>query len=151
MGELLIGNVRGPQGIQGPRGAVWHIGNGITGTVTEPTVYQESGVAEAKTEDMYLNSESGNVYQCRTAGTPETARWVFTCNIMGPEGKTGGSDIGTRPLEFTEAEEKLPLVSGETLSVLFGKITKHMSVTDETLDSLVDAETIKMAQDLGFL
>lgn len=151
MGELFIGNVRGPQGVQGPRGAAWHVGNGIVGTVTEPTAYPDSGVAEAKTEDMYLNSDSGNVYQCRTAGTPNEALWVFACNIMGPEGKTGGTEIGTRPVTFTEAEEKQPLVSGESLTLLFGKLAKFMTVTDEAFNNLLEEETIQVAKETGFL
>lgn len=75
MGQTNLGRVRG---------SMWYAGTGITGTETTPTVYSDSGVTKAYTLDKYLNTDTGNVYECVTAGAADTAAWVYTGCIQGP-------------------------------------------------------------------
>ena len=75
MGQTNLGRVRG---------SMWYAGTGITGTETTPTVYSDSGVTKAYTLDKYLNTDTGNVYECVTAGAANTAEWVYTGCIQGP-------------------------------------------------------------------
>lgn len=83
----------------------------------------------------------------------------------GPQGETGPQgppgaveNLSGQAVEFTESEEKQPLVSGESLAVLFGKLAKFMGAADDGLaglredfDNLLDEETIQLAQETGFL
>lgn len=66
------------------RGSMWYAGTGITGTSTTPIVFSDSGVTKAYTLDKYLNTDTGNVYECVTAGEADTAEWVYTGCIQGP-------------------------------------------------------------------
>lgn len=65
------------------RGSLWYFGDGMTGTGQDPLAFPQSGVETAYKNDMYL-SDAGRVYQCVEAGNPETAKWVFACDISGP-------------------------------------------------------------------
>ena len=56
------------QGSTGTTGSQWYSGTGITGTSTTPTIFSGSGVASARVNDMYLNTDTGNTYICTTAG-----------------------------------------------------------------------------------
>ena len=66
------------------RGNMWYEGDAITGTDTTPTVFPGSGVTKAYIGDLYLNTDTGNVYVCDTAGDASTAKWVYTGCIKGP-------------------------------------------------------------------
>lgn len=73
-------NIKGPQGEEG---ATWYSGVAITGTSTF------TGGHAGELGDMYLNTETGNVYECTTAGTISTAVWTYRSNIKGPQGDLG--------------------------------------------------------------
>jgi len=49
----------------------------IYGTDTTAHRFPKSGVAKAKRNDTYLNTKSGCVYACDTAGAPDTATWKY--------------------------------------------------------------------------
>lgn len=66
-----------------PTGSAWYVGTGITGTSTTETVYSGSGVTNAGIGDIYLNKETGNIYQCTLGGNASTAKWVFVMSILG--------------------------------------------------------------------
>lgn len=70
-------------------GSQWYSGTGITGTSTSPQIFSNSGVTEAKTNDMYLNTYYGNVYTCVTGGAASTATWKYISNLKGPQGPRG--------------------------------------------------------------
>lgn len=70
-------------GASGTIGSIWYRGTGITGTSETPTIFSGSGVALANVSDMYLNSTTGNVYQCTTGGNAATAEWVFVISLGG--------------------------------------------------------------------
>ena len=46
-------------------------------------------MSAAKVNDLYLNSSTGAVYKCTTAGAASTAKWAYLCSIKGPKGDTG--------------------------------------------------------------
>ena len=162
MAKTLIGNIKGPKGDKGDkgdkgvqgsagaagqRGSNWFRGTGITGTSTTATVFSGSGVTSALVNDMYLNTSTGNVYTCTTAGAASTAKWVYTGNLKGVKGDTGAKgdkgDIGakgdkgdkgdTGPMPtvadaltttFTQASSRTNIASGETNKTIMGKIKK---------------------------
>ena len=74
---------------KGADGATWYSGTGVTGTSTTGTVFSASGVSSAKVNDLYLNTSTGAVYKCTTAGAASTAKWAYLCSIKGPKGDTG--------------------------------------------------------------
>jgi hypothetical protein len=80
----------GATGASGDAGATWYRGTAITGTSTTATVFSGSGITAAKVNDQYLNTSTGNVYTCTTAGAASAAKWVYSGNI---KGATGASAI----------------------------------------------------------
>ena len=77
---------QGPQGIQGPqgtkgdtgqRGSRWTSGTAITGVSTTGTVFSGTGITDALVNDFYLNTSTGYIYRCTTAGNASTAKWVY--------------------------------------------------------------------------
>lgn len=50
----------GATGATGTTGSQWYSGTGITGTSTTATAFTGSGVANARVNDMYLNTTTGN-------------------------------------------------------------------------------------------
>lgn len=79
-------------GASGTVGSIWYTGTGITGTSTTPTIFSGSGVTSANATDMYLNSSTGNVYQCATGGDATTAEWVFVIALGGTASWAGIAD-----------------------------------------------------------
>ncbi len=86
---------QGPQGEKGATGAAgtpgskWYNGTGVTGTSTTGTVFSGSGVSSARVGDMYLNTSTGDVYECTTAGAASTAKWAYKGSIKGATGSQG--------------------------------------------------------------
>lgn len=79
------------QGATGTTGSQWYSGTGITGTSTTATIFSGSGVADARVNDMYLNTSTGATYKCTVAGNASTAKWVYAGSIKGATGETGGT------------------------------------------------------------
>lgn len=67
--------------------ATWFSGGVVTGTSTTAKTFTVSG---SKAGDMYLNTETSNVYKATAAN-----QWVYLCNIKGPQGTPGNN--GTTP------------------------------------------------------
>lgn len=91
MGPTGLQGLQGPTGARGSTGASseWYVGTGITGTSTTATIFSNSGVSSATVGDMYLNTNTYNVYRCTTAGAASAAEWVYVCNIKGDIGGQG--------------------------------------------------------------
>lgn len=102
----------GANGATGTRGSQWYRGTGITGTGTTATVFSGSGVSSALVNDMYLNTSTGAVYTCTTAGAASTAKWVYSGSIKGAAGPQGpkGAD-GQANVTFA-AEKPSSLANG---------------------------------------
>lgn len=142
--KLLIGNFRGPEGKQGKkgemgetgatgqRGSRWTSGTAVTGTSTAGTIFPETNITDAKLYDYYVNTDTGNLYECTVAGAADVAEWTHIGNIRGPAGATGPagsiSEIEEQKPAYTEAAKLENISSGETVKVAFGKLKKAVSV-----------------------
>lgn len=118
--------------------------------ITEATERAETGAAAANAATEQANAAAETVLKKLENGD--------FIGPMGPQGDTGPQgppgaveNLSDQAVAFAEAEEKQPLVSGESLSLLFGKLAKFMTATDEAFDDLLDEETIRLAQETGFL
>lgn len=96
-------HIVGTFGATGTAGSVWYTGTGITGTSTTATIFNGSGVSNAKVNDQYLNTETGNTYKCTVAGAPTAAKWVYTGNIKGLKGDTGDDGADAITLSVTSS------------------------------------------------
>ncbi len=79
----------GATGEIGARGSQWYSGTAITGTSATATVFSRSGITSALVGDYYLNTTTGNVYRCTTAGAASAAKWVYSGSIKGEAGAKG--------------------------------------------------------------
>ena len=111
-GEQGIQGVKGEKGdtgATGQRGSAWYTGTAITGSETTGKVFSDSGIASALVNDMYLNTSTGAVYKCTTAGAASVATWAYTGSIKGATGAKGASCIpgirspGHRPQKLYSA------------------------------------------------
>ena len=85
--NIDLGNVRGLQGEtgdDGSRGSQWFTGTALTHTTGSAST--ATGIELALVGDMYLNTETSNVYQCTTGGASGTAVWAYLMNIKGASG-----------------------------------------------------------------
>lgn len=94
---------QGSTGATGTTGSQWYSGTGITGTSTTATVFSGSGVANARVNDMYLNTSTGYTYKCTVAGNAQTAKWVYAGSIKGIQGNTGATGNGISKADITYA------------------------------------------------
>ena len=97
---------QGSTGATGTVGSQWYSGTGITGTSTTATAFTGSGVANARVNDMYLNTSTGYTYKCTVAGNAQTAKWVYAGSIkgnQGDKGNTGATGNGISKADITYA------------------------------------------------
>lgn len=104
-GDPTISYSVAKQGSTGTVGSQWYAGTGITGTSTTPTVFSGSGVSNARVNDQYLNTSTGNTYICTTAGAATAAKWKYTGNIKGIQGETGddGNGISGATIQYASS------------------------------------------------
>lgn len=95
---------KGDKGATGTRGSTWTVGTACTGTSATGTVFA-TGISSALVNDMYLNSSTGYVYKCTTAGNAPTAKWAYVGSIKGATGAKGDTGAtgatGTRGSTWT--------------------------------------------------
>ena len=97
---------QGSTGATGTTGSQWYSGTGVTGTSTTATAFAGSGVANARVNDMYLNTSTGYTYKCTVAGNAATAKWVYAGSIKGIQGEkgdTGATGNGISKADITYA------------------------------------------------
>ena len=82
---------QGVKGETGQRGSFWYQGTAITGTSTTGTVFSGSGISSALVNDKYLNTSTGYVYNCTTAGAASVAKWTYIGSIRGATGAQGAT------------------------------------------------------------
>lgn len=63
-------------------GSKWYTGTSVTGTSLIPTSFS-TGIANALAGDIYLNTNTDDIYRCVVAGDASTARWQWLGNISG--------------------------------------------------------------------
>ncbi|MBP5458566.1 MAG: hypothetical protein J6Y62_00105, partial [Clostridia bacterium] len=71
-------------GDNGTRGSRINCGTAITGTSTSPASYA-TGISDSLADDLYVNTDTGNLYQCTTGGNASSAKWVFACALAGQD------------------------------------------------------------------
>ncbi len=142
--RLLLGNFKGPEGKQGPegqkgntgdtgqRGSRCTSGTNVTGTSTTGTIFASTGITDSLLHDYYINTSTGNLYECTVPGPADVAEWTYICNIKGPTGATGPagsiSDINNQKPTYTVADRLENIESGETVKTAFGKLKKALSL-----------------------
>ncbi len=102
-----LGVLKGPKGEDGEDGNKWYHGTTISGGAVLPTVYPSSGIANANTNDAYLNSDEGIIYVCVTGGDPNTATWRYSMTLSGGGGATvldDLTDVEIDPLTLTKGQ-----------------------------------------------
>lgn len=105
--DFAFKNLKGATGATGTRGSRWSTGTAITGTSTTATVFSSSGITDALVNDMYLNTSTGNVYRCTTAGNASTAKWIYTGSIKGATGNASSGDVAWTNADTSGRPNKL--------------------------------------------
>lgn len=86
--QIGITDVSGlEQALANADGNAWYTGTVMTYTDTSAHIYSNSGITDANVGDMYLNTDTNNVYRCTTGGAANVAKWVYTSTIQGDDGK----------------------------------------------------------------
>lgn len=76
LAELKLGNVKGN---------TWYSGNKITGNKKEGTIFENSNIIRCFENDMYLNTDTSDVYKCVLGGNASTAKWAYIMSIKPEE------------------------------------------------------------------
>ena len=114
-GEKGATGDRGPQGETGVRGSRWYSGTAMTGTSTTGTVFSTSGITDALVNDMYINTSTGNIYQCTTSGAAAAAQWKYVGCIKGAQGNTGtAATISVGDVETGNAGTEVQITNSGT-------------------------------------
>ena len=79
--ELFLGTGSGNVNMSGNK---WYNGTAMNGTSTS-TTYTYSACPLVKLGDMYLNTTTGGVYECTTAGSGTAARWTYRGSLKGAD------------------------------------------------------------------
>lgn len=74
-------NLKGDKGDIGERGSNFHWGKMITGTTATGRVFSDSGIESALENDLYINKDTLNIYQCLKGGEPSVAEWAYIGNM----------------------------------------------------------------------
>lgn len=78
--ELFVGTGSGNVNMSGNK---WYNGTALSGTSTS-TTYTYSACPLVKLGDMYINTTTGGIYECTTAGSGTSAKWTYRGSIKGP-------------------------------------------------------------------
>ena len=89
MAKVKLGNVKGSKGDKGDRGSLWRVTDKMTGQSTSGTAFPGAGFEDSVVNDICLNPTTFDLYRCQTAGNAAAAKWVWECNIKGPQGPQG--------------------------------------------------------------
>lgn len=141
----------GNKGSTGTRGSRWNSGTAMTGTSSN-MIQSSSGITDALVGDMYLNTSTGNIYQCTAAGAASVARWsyitqmqlpknyletdllgTFTCSSDGYAGNWSVSGYGIGPAAPTGAQSMLITLEAETSYDPIAGVGV-LSTTDDTIN-----------------
>lgn len=97
-----IGGAKGEKGDKGDKGVTWYTGTAITGGSTvSNALFTSSGVSSALINDLYLNTQTSDIYKCVKAGGTSQARWTYSTSIRGRSSAvyTGTGVYGKRTTE----------------------------------------------------
>ena len=83
-GDKGDSGIQGPSGGTGQSGSKWLTGTEIAGTSSEISIV----IANSKIGDLYLNTETSNVYQCIAENV-----WSWLTNIKGQSGSSAVANV----------------------------------------------------------
>lgn len=72
LAQLRLGNVKGN---------TWYSGNKITGNKKEGTVFVGSEITRCFENDMYLNTDTSDIYKCTLGGNSDAAKWAYVMSV----------------------------------------------------------------------
>ncbi|WP_343248252.1 tail fiber domain-containing protein [Diplocloster hominis] len=143
MAKAFIGYIRGPKGEPGPQGATGAQGpigatgasgpQGPKGDIGETGPQGPAGIQGPK-------GETGPAGPQGPKGETGEPGPQGLAGPQGPKGDTGNINMAT-PVTFTIPAVDSDLISGSTLSNLFGNIRKRFDVIKNTIGSLADLST----------
>lgn len=141
---FTFNNLKGATGATGTRGSRWNQGTAVTGTSTTGTVFSGTGITDALVGDYYLNTETGGVYRCTTAGNASTAKWAYACSLKGGDGTVVTDANEAFPLpDATDYAKGTDIVKHQVYEVLEGSSSnlpvEHDCVVLSTLYMTADA------------
>jgi len=133
-------------GEDGENGNKWYRGMAVSGKAVLPTVYP-TGIANANTNDFYLNPSEGAIYHCVTGGDDTTATWSYDFTMTGGGGggsivtwtqiQSSGTKIAEIDIDGSTQDVFAPTGGGGTLS--WGNITGTLS-NQSDLQSALDGK-----------
>lgn len=116
------------KGNAGTRGSNYFTGTGVTGTNTTAATFSGSGVTSAIANDLYLNTDTGNLYQCVAGGNASTATWKYVMNIKGPQGSSTNTTLSWTDISSTSTPTNLALY-GTNASIYYTSTASFSSST----------------------
>ena len=126
------------------RGTMWYTGTAMTTADNQSRVYSDSGITYAYLWDMYLNTATGNVFQCTKAGDPWGAEWLFAGNLLARPEMSTDLTQNSRLKAASEYSANLlyQMITGMAVyptkvHVDFGEKAYSMSITLENINSTV--------------
>lgn len=123
---------------RGEPGSVWYYGTAITGTVTSGTVFPDSGIADAKAYDKYINTADGNIYNCAVGGAAAVAQWAYIGNIAGPSGAVVFSAYSDFPETGEAGKLYVDTATTEALSIWRWNGTGYVTVKTSDIAVIAD-------------
>lgn len=123
---------------RGEPGSLWYYGTAITGTVTSGTVFPDSGIADAKVYDKYINTADGNIYNCAVGGAAAVAQWAYIGNIAGPSGTVVFSAYSDFPETGEAGKLYVDTATTEALSIWRWNGTGYVTVKTSDIAVIAD-------------
>lgn len=135
----------GADGADGENGNKWYRGTAVSGKDVNPTVFVNSGIANANANDFYLNPSEGAVYHCVSGGAASVATWSydFTMTGGGGGGTSDYNDLTNKP-----TIESVTLAGALSLSDLGAVASADLATvaTSGSYNDLLNKPTIPAAQ-----
>lgn len=123
---------------RGEPGSIWYYGTAITGTVTSGTVFPDSGIADAKAYDKYINTADGNIYNCAVGGAAAVAQWAYIGNIAGPSGTVIFSPYSDFPETGDAGKLYVDTATTDVLSIWRWNGTGYVTVKTSDIAVIAD-------------
>lgn len=131
----------GNTGPTGARGSLWYTGKVINAADAEAYTYSGSGIAEARVNDLYLNTDTSNIYICTVPGNANIAQWKLDTNIKGEKGDKGEQgergdqgdkgDVGPQGVQGEQGEVGALYYNG---TIIFGDTPDDGKVFTDAVD-----------------
>lgn len=123
-------------------------GTKITKTSKTAKVFKKSGVKNAKKGQTYLNTQSGHVYKCSTAGKPSKAKWKYTKTAIVAKPELGVKNLGSPVRQNGNRKMKATWeIPGELVSSTNGKRAEGLDIIWELAITGTDPKQVSHTGD----